>query len=174
VKNALFSNFQYQHNSDGYKPQMIPKALKLIRDDYEGGHNKEGDFMTESINGVLRQQQNMKYASHVMIVKDMAESQQYYRDVLGFSIEGEFVNREGVHFLFKENQNAGAVRPNSQIGVVLDAYIWIEDVDSLYEELKNKGANIVFGPQNMEYKMRDLLIEDLNGYRLCFGSPIEM
>lgn len=44
--------------------------------------------------------------------------------------------------------------------------------DSLYEELKDRGANIIFGPQDMEYNMRDLLIEDLNGYRLCFGSPI--
>ncbi|BBH19221.1 hypothetical protein Back11_05660 [Paenibacillus baekrokdamisoli] len=31
--------------------------------------------------------------------------------------------------------------------------------------------SIIFGPENMDYNMRDLLVEDLNGYRLCFGDP---
>jgi predicted enzyme related to lactoylglutathione lyase len=121
----------------------------------------------------LQLQRNMKYASHVMVVKDLTEAQQYYRDILGFTIDGEFVMREGVYFLFKESSFEGAVRPNSLIGVVLDTYIWVEDVDAVYEELKGKGANIIFGPENMDYNMRDLLIEDLNGYRLCFGGSIE-
>jgi predicted enzyme related to lactoylglutathione lyase len=116
---------------------------------------------------------NMKHASHVMVVKNLAQSQQYYKDILGFTIDGEFVMREGVYFLFKESSFEGAVRPNSLIGVVLDTYIWVEDVDAVYEELKGKGANIIFGPENMDYNMRDLLIEDLNGYRLCFGGSIE-
>ncbi|NIK79724.1 putative enzyme related to lactoylglutathione lyase [Paenibacillus castaneae] len=122
---------------------------------------------------ILQRQRNMKHASHVMVVKDLAEAQQYYRDILGFTIDGEFVMREGVHFLFKESGNKGAVRPNSLIGVVLDTYIWVEDVDAVYEELKEKGANIIFGSENMDYNMRDLLVEDLNGYRLCFGGPVK-
>jgi len=114
----------------------------------------------------------MKYASHVVVVNDLEVAQQYYKDVLGFTIDGEFVFREGVHFLFKESKVEGAVRPNAQIGVVLDAYIWVEDVDALHEELQSRGAKIIFGPADMEYNMRDVLVEDLYGYRLCFGSPI--
>ncbi|MCQ6557375.1 VOC family protein [Paenibacillus mendelii] len=115
---------------------------------------------------------NLKYASQVLVVKDLSEAQQYYRDVLGFTIDGDFVRRDGVHFLFKENRSVGAVRPNSHIDVVLDTYIWVNDVDAIYAELRSKGANIIFGPMNMDYNMRDLLIEDLYGYRLCFGGPI--
>ncbi|WP_368665713.1 hypothetical protein, partial [Pseudomonas sp. 2995-3] len=80
-------------------------------------------------------------------------------------MDGEFVSREGVHFLFKESTMPEAVRPNALINVVLDTYVWVNDVDVIYEELKGRGAKIIFGPVEMEYNMRDLLIEDLYGYR---------
>jgi catechol 2,3-dioxygenase-like lactoylglutathione lyase family enzyme len=68
----------------------------------------------------------MKFTSHVLIVKDMTEAQEYYRNVLGFTVDGEFVNRDGVHFLFKENKTEGAVRPNNDIGTVLDTYVGLK------------------------------------------------
>jgi catechol 2,3-dioxygenase-like lactoylglutathione lyase family enzyme len=78
----------------------------------------------------------MKHASHVMVVKNLAQSQQYYKDILGFTIDGEFVMREGVYFLFKESSFEGAVRPNSLIGVVLDLIIPI--IQDLLLILKNQ------------------------------------
>ncbi|MFB9326500.1 VOC family protein [Paenibacillus aurantiacus] len=115
---------------------------------------------------------NFKYASHVFIVTDIEAAQRYYSEVLGFAVDGEFVMRDGVQFLFKESKAEGAVRPNRHVGVELDTYIWVDDVNAVYRELKNSGANIVFGPENMDYRMRDLLVEDLHGYRLCFGAPL--
>ncbi|MFC4098163.1 VOC family protein [Paenibacillus xanthanilyticus] len=115
---------------------------------------------------------SFNYASHVFIVTDLEEAQRYYSDVLGFAVDGEFVMRDGVQFLFKESKVEGAVRPNRRVGVELDTYIWVDDVNAVYQEFKASGANIIFGPENMAYRMRDLIVEDLYGYRLCFGAPL--
>lgn len=117
---------------------------------------------------------NVKYCSQVLIVSNVEETQQFYSEKLGFTIEGQFVERGGASFLLKQADasNANAIRPSHQVGVPLDTYIWVNDVDVLYEEFESAGVPILFGPVDMEYGMRDLLISDNNGYRLCFGAPI--
>ena len=51
----------------------------------------------------------------------------------------------------------------------LDAYIWVDDVDALYAELKAKGAKILQEPVLRFYKCYELVVEDLNGYCLVFA-----
>ena len=55
-------------------------------------------------------------------------------------------------------------------GDVLDAYIWVGDVDVLAQELKGRGARIIEGPVDRDYGMREIVIQDPDGFRLAFGS----
>ena len=50
-----------------------------------------------------------------------------------------------------------------------DAYIWVENADRLYAELKQKEVTIIREIEDSEYGNRDFEIEDNNGYILCFG-----
>lgn len=111
-------------------------------------------------------------ASHVILVSDINKSKEYYRDKLGFTIDGQFVERDGVSFLLKEIENKDLIRPNHSINGFMESYLWVDDVDKIYEELKARGA-IVEQPINRDYGMRDFLLYDIDGYRFCLGGPIK-
>ena len=51
-----------------------------------------------------------------------------------------------------------------------DAYIWVCNVDELASELRAKGAQIIEGPIDRIYAMRELIVRDCNGYVLAFGQ----
>lgn len=53
-----------------------------------------------------------------------------------------------------------------------DAYIWVNNVETLYTEYLNKKINIIKEIQETEYNNREFEIKDLDGYILCFGQYI--
>ncbi len=48
-------------------------------------------------------------------------------------------------------------------------YIFVSDVDALYEELRSRGARVLGEPNDYPYGMRDFAITDLDGNELVFG-----
>lgn len=50
-------------------------------------------------------------------------------------------------------------------------YVTVEDVDALWEDLKNK-CEIVYPVENFIYEMREFAIKDNNGYVINFAEPI--
>jgi predicted enzyme related to lactoylglutathione lyase len=118
----------------------------------------------------------------LFIVDDVVASANFYRDKLGFHYDrlwGDppgfaMVRRTGITIMLKQLA-AGSTRPNSTVdpeGELWDAYTWIEDADSLYDEFKKNGVKIEREICNQDYGCRDFDIEDCNGYRLCFGQDI--
>jgi uncharacterized glyoxalase superfamily protein PhnB len=57
---------------------------------------------------------------------------------------------------------------------VSNIYVFVSDIDDVYEELKGRGAKIAAEPETWPYGMREFAVEDLNGYRLCFGEGVEV
>jgi len=118
-----------------------------------------------------------------LIVDDIFESAEFYRDKLGFEfnrIWGEppqfvIVHRDGVHIMLKSIGSRGSVRPNYSVyeDACWDAYIWVKDADALYEELRSRGVKITREIENEPYGCRDFDVEDNSGYILCFGQDIE-
>lgn len=111
----------------------------------------------------------------------MVAAAEYYRDKLGFEIRGYFfedpavfgmVARDGliVQLRLMEADRGG---PNSRWHAeTLDAYVWVDDADSLYAEFQQRGADIVAPPPTRVYGMKELLVRDLDGYVICFGQDI--
>jgi predicted enzyme related to lactoylglutathione lyase len=119
----------------------------------------------------------------LFIVDDVVATANFYRDKLGFHYDrfwGDppgfaLVRRNGVTIMLKQLA-AGSMRANSAVdpeGELWDAYIWVENADSLYDEFKKNGVKIARDICNQEYGCRDFDIEDCNGYRLCFGQDLE-
>jgi catechol 2,3-dioxygenase-like lactoylglutathione lyase family enzyme len=111
------------------------------------------------------------------MVPDVVKAAEYYRDVLGFEIVGflqhppvlALVSRDDVEIHFGKGKGpAGTGSPRSRED--LDAYIWVGDVDVLAQELKGRGARIVEGPVDRDYGMREIIIQDMHGFRITFGS----
>jgi uncharacterized glyoxalase superfamily protein PhnB len=118
-----------------------------------------------------------------LIVDDIFESAEFYRDKLGFDfnrIWGEppqfvIVHRDAVHIMLKSIDSKGKVRPNYHVysDACWDAYIWVKDADALYDELRSRGVKITREIENAPYGCRDFDVEDNSGYILCFGQDIE-
>jgi catechol 2,3-dioxygenase-like lactoylglutathione lyase family enzyme len=115
------------------------------------------------------------------LVEDIFATAEFYRDVLGFSFDGFFgdppgftiVERDDISIMFRQIRPAmtAATRPNrSVMDETFDAYIYVSDVDGLATELRTSKADIVEGPIDRVYGMRELLVRDCNGYMLAFGQ----
>ena len=115
------------------------------------------------------------------VVDDVAATANYYRDTLGFTYErfwGDppafcMVTRGGIIVGLVRADRAGAMRPNRAVGPggeIVDAYVWVDDADALYAELRAKKVMIVRAIGDRVYGIRDFDIEDCNGYRLAFGA----
>ena len=114
------------------------------------------------------------------IVDDVVAAANHYRDRLGFRYERFWndppsfcmVYRRGVVIMLAQLEEPGLKRPNRLAdpeGSAWDAYFWVDDADALYAEYLSRGVNIVRGLCDQVYGCRDFEIEDLDGYRLCFG-----
>ena len=112
-------------------------------------------------------------------VRDVVEAAEYYRDVFGFKILGYFwdppvfamVGRDDVVIQFGKIDHGKTVAPNkTRREEALDAYIWVDDVDALYEELKGTGAKIVEAPKQQVWNCYEFLVEDAFGFRLVFSK----
>jgi len=115
------------------------------------------------------------------VVPDVVAAAEYYRDVLGFRILGYFLDppiysivaRDSVEIHFGKADTGTAASPNIQRREgSLDAYIWVNDLDPLYAELKERGVKIVEPPTAQVYQCYEMIVEDNLGFRLAFGMDI--
>ena len=101
---------------------------------------------------------------------DVAAGVEYYRDVLGFHINYQqddlgVMDRDEVTLLLiaRAEQNRGTG----------SAYLYVGDVDALYEELVAKGAKVDGRPVSQPWGLREFRVLDLEGNRISFGQPFE-
>jgi uncharacterized glyoxalase superfamily protein PhnB len=113
-------------------------------------------------------------------VDNVVVAANFYRDNLGFHYErfwGDppcfcMVQRSGIIIMLSQLATPGSARPNRLAdphGEAWDAYVWVDNADSLCAEFKAKSVKIARDICNQPYGCRDFDVEDCNGYRLCFG-----
>ena len=59
-------------------------------------------------------------------------------------------------------------------GAGVTVYIMTDDVDGYHEAVTGRGAEAKYAPHTQFYGIRDFGIEDPDGYRLLFYSPVAM
>jgi catechol 2,3-dioxygenase-like lactoylglutathione lyase family enzyme len=116
----------------------------------------------------------------VLLVEDVRRATDYYRDALGFDVElydripdhYGYASRDGCHVHFARFERV-APRPNNEVVPpdMFDAYFWVDDVENLYAEILERGAEIVRGPVDQGYGLREFRVRDPEGYVLAFGQP---
>jgi uncharacterized glyoxalase superfamily protein PhnB len=113
-------------------------------------------------------------------VPDVEQAVVHYERVFGFTREyvagtpAEFamVSRDGLCVMLRRVSER--ISPNEQQGGTWDAFFWVRDVRALYDELKDRGAAMVYGPiVQQAYNMEEFAVRDRDGYVLGFGQPVE-
>ena len=113
------------------------------------------------------------------VVADVVQTAEFYRDKLGFEILGFFAdppvyamvrrNSAEIHFGKADSEQ---IQMNEMVrrGLGTDAYIFVTDVNALYQEFVEKGVEITDGPIKRVYDCVEITIKDCNGFQLVFGE----
>lgn len=113
------------------------------------------------------------------VVRDVIRTAEYYRDFLGFEIIGYFldppvyamVRRDGIEIHFGEADSDKVQYSSVELRKVgFDLYLWVDDIDSLFNELKEKSVNIIENITKRIYGNREFSIMDCNGFKIVFGE----
>ena len=118
----------------------------------------------------------------VLGVRDVRRAVDHYRDVLGFSCSEDSIfappGHEAVYALLTRDgctihlQIRRHERASTREAIEGDAYVIVPDVDALFEELRGRGARIHREPMDEAYGMRDFTVEDPDGNRIAFATPL--
>lgn len=102
-------------------------------------------------------------------VRDVEKAQGYYRDVLGFEIAWTLddksmgaVGREGTAIFLEKHANPTPTHH----------WMFAEDIDATYHEMKNRNANIIDDIENKPWNLRQFTIADLDGHRFTFHHDL--
>ena len=115
------------------------------------------------------------HCAPVLSVDDVMEAANFYKHKLGFDITFTYgeptyyavVKRgEGVSIHLSEREDTST--PIARCHV----YIFVSDVDALYEEYLSKGVKIHTPPATQEHGMRDFDLNDSSGHFLTFGTGV--
>lgn len=116
-----------------------------------------------------------------LIVRDLAASSTWYQDVLGFkhifTMPGLAHLRwiKYADLLLSPPGDGKALPEPRGVGVSLNFSMFERfdgSVDALAEHAKKMGANIVSGPLDRPWNVRELTVLDPDGYHLVFSAPL--
>ena len=54
-----------------------------------------------------------------------------------------------------------------------NVYFWVDDVEAVYVELKERGATIDYELGIKEYGVKEFGVQDVDGYDIAFGQDLE-
>jgi uncharacterized glyoxalase superfamily protein PhnB len=126
----------------------------------------------------------VKLAAHatVLLVDDVTRAADYYRDQLGFEVS--FYEKNPTHYAYASRDEVylhfacfkdAPPRPNIEVVPpdMFDFYIYVDDLDALYRELVERGADLILEPTDQGYGLREIRVRDPHGYVLAFGQFAE-
>ena len=115
-------------------------------------------------------------------VRDLMKSVDYYHRVLGFDQpklwgdppEFAMPSRDGFIFMLKQAEKDADLTASHEHTGYWDAYVWINDADSLFGEFTKNGAIVDYEPCiQAEYDMKEFAVRDLDGHVIAFGQHYE-
>ena len=125
----------------------------------------------------------------MLAVDDMAATMTFWTEVLGFTVTSELssgegrppgwcnLSRDGVSIMFTwepEHTHDDGSSHRSEAGLAGSLYFNTDNVDALYDELRQKpGLDRIDPPSDQPHGMRELFVEDPNGFFVMFGQPLD-
>lgn len=111
----------------------------------------------------------------VLAVLDLKKSTDYYRSLLGLSIDFEvpgwsFLSRGNFRVMLGECRDAippGELGDHSYYG-----YVTVSDADALYREYQRSGVEFTQRLADKPWGMREFGIRTIDGHRLMFGQEL--
>ena len=106
---------------------------------------------------------------------DWKRTHAFYVAGLGFAVEWEHRFEPGLPVFAKVSRDGLALFLTEHAGdcqVGGAAYIVVDDVDALYEEIRGRGIRPAEPPETAPWGAREMLVVDADGNRLRFATSI--
>lgn len=116
---------------------------------------------------------NFSHSASVFTVVNMEESINFYTKLLQFNLTFSWGNPTDYAVLKKGGVSIHlASQPEKHIKEKIPShiYIFVYDVDAMYNLCKNNGINITSPPAIRDYGMKDFDIVDIDGNLITFGK----
>ena len=116
----------------------------------------------------------IRSAAHLP-VKNLRETLDYYRNVLGFSEEWIMGKDGGIHrdemrLLFSEDPGFIKDMNNQQHRLPL---LWfVQNIDDIFSEFQQRDIEILDAIREHPYGLREFAFIDLNGYYIRIAEPL--
>lgn len=116
----------------------------------------------------------------ILLVAEVAAAE-YYRDRLGFTYPrfwGEppcfcMPVRDGHVVMLSQVDDPRHIVPHYRVVPKMwNVYFWVDDVETIYAELKARGATIDYEIGIKPYGVKEFAVQDLDGYDLAFGQDL--
>jgi uncharacterized glyoxalase superfamily protein PhnB len=111
---------------------------------------------------------------------DMRATLVYYRDKLGFDCVGTWQDPPDYAIVARDEHRihfrcAGAPTPNPDKyeDELLDAYVFVENVDALYAEYMARAVEFTRALADTPWHSREFVVKDCDGRLLAFGASSE-
>lgn len=117
------------------------------------------------------------HSRSVLAVRDLRVSTRYYMDVLGFTRDfgdgsdgWSFLSRGAFRVMLGECADA---TPAGELGDhSWFAYVTVEGVDQLHQDVASRGAEILSAPATRPWGLREFSLRTPDGHRIAFGQPV--
>jgi catechol 2,3-dioxygenase-like lactoylglutathione lyase family enzyme len=116
-----------------------------------------------------------------LFAPDLPTSIAFYTDVLGFQKTGAYPPDSGPVWVEMTLPGgdvptrlwlfSGPMKGRPSPAMSGTIYVLVDDVDALAKRLAGK-ADFLWGPQDMDYGLREFGVEDPNGYILAFAQEL--
>jgi predicted enzyme related to lactoylglutathione lyase len=107
----------------------------------------------------------------LLLVPDVRATADFYRRVLGFKSDPE-ADTPGYSVVWRDNA-AVHLAPGEHAPTGVRIFFWVKDVNTLYEEVVQRGAAIAVPIGTRPYRVRDFAIRDPNGVTVVCGQDWE-
>jgi len=119
--------------------------------------------------------------SPILFARDLPKAIDYWVEKVGFRTLGVWgeppdfaiAARDFAHVMLTKTPQDHEVVPYWRIKPQMwNAYFWIDDARSMYEELKERGAHIDYHLVEKPYGVLEFGIQDLDGQDIGFGQDL--
>jgi uncharacterized glyoxalase superfamily protein PhnB len=116
----------------------------------------------------------------VFFTTDIPATLDYYENMLAFQCIGRWqdppqyaiVERDG-HAIHFRCAPPPTPNPDKSADELLDAYIFVENADTLYAEYAARGVTFTRELADMPWNSREFVVKDCDGRLLAFGADVE-
>jgi catechol 2,3-dioxygenase-like lactoylglutathione lyase family enzyme len=107
-----------------------------------------------------------------MPVRDVRSAVEFYRDVLGFSVDYMYGDSPVYAIVKRDNVRLALLEARNSDPGDGRCYIFVREIDAYYQAVKRGDPDIIDALANRPYGMKDFALRDLDGNRLAFGQAI--